>query len=109
MITISQGDELTLTLTCTNHDLTGATLTTKLKASDCTDVEIANSAHTINPNQVTNKGKFTVNLTAADTAKLQTGEGLSIITKIVQSGKTIHFHGIGVLNVRKSTFVGTCR
>jgi hypothetical protein len=99
-IVITQGDELSLTLTCTDHDLTGATLTTYLPKTDGTTLTLANGVHTIDADQVTNKGKFTVALTAAETALLKEGAYQDIITKVSQGGTIRHYHGKGLLQVK---------
>lgn len=105
MIVFSQGDKLSLVLTCTGHDLTGATITTIFKSTTGADVIIPAGQHTIDADQVTNKGKFSVALTALDTAGIASGNSQSVIAKIVQASTTIHFHGTGILTVKKSTLV----
>lgn len=106
-ITITQGDALDLTLTCSGHDLTGATLTTKLPKSDGTDLVLSNSVHTIDADQTTNPGSFTVALTAEESASLNLGASQSVLTKVEQSGDVIHFHGKGILTVKAATTVET--
>jgi hypothetical protein len=103
-MTITQGDVVTVSLTCSGHNLTGATMTTILPKGDGTDLTIANAQHTKDADQVANPGLFTIDLTEAQTKLLKEGDGQNIITKIVQGSDTIHFHGSAVLNVKKSTF-----
>lgn len=104
MIQITQGDDVTIELTILNGegdavDLTGASFTTYLKKADGTTLTVANSDHTANANQVTNKGKFTFVLSAATTALLKAGVGLNIVTKVVQSSVATHYHGTRLLTV----------
>ena len=103
MIKITQGDALSLTLKCPSHDLTGATLTTVFQNDDLTTLEVANSAHTIDSDQTTNTGQFTVALTALQTAGLKLGRS-SISTKVVQTGVTRQFKGTDILAVEPSAF-----
>lgn len=76
------------------HDLTGATLVTKFAMANGNELVIANSAHTIDPDQDTNPGKFTVTLTEAQTLKLKPSTAKqSLITKVQQGSDTLQFHG----------------
>jgi hypothetical protein len=104
-IVITQGDALSITLTCTGMDLTGATITTRFKAADpdSGDIVIANSAHTPDADQVTHLGKVVVALSAAETALMAIGTEQEIITKVVQGASVVHFHGKRILTVKKAT------
>lgn len=103
MITLTQGDAIPLTLTCTGLDLTGATITTRFKTAEETDVVIPNSQHTPDADQSANRGKFVVALTATNTNQMVEGTELSIITTITQGSSIIHFHGKKILTVKKAT------
>jgi hypothetical protein len=105
MISITQGDALPLTLICKNHDLTGATVTTIFPGKNGHDVVIPSGQHAVDADQTANKGKVVCTVTATDTVKILDGDGQNMITKVVQSGTTIHFHGQGILTVRKPTLV----
>lgn len=102
MITLTQGDAVTVTLTCPGLDLTGAVLTTNFR-TDAADVVIPNVQHTIDPDQSANKGKFTLALQASDTNQMAIGTELSIITTVTQGPSVIHFHGKKILTVKKAT------
>src|ERR1041385_7516708 len=103
-IVFTQGDQITLHLKARNQDLTGASLTTVFKKTDGTDLSIANSAHTIDSDQIANKGKFTLALAEADTQQILAEDGGSMLTKVVQGSDIIHFHGKGILTVKKASF-----
>jgi hypothetical protein len=105
MIIFTQGDALSLTLVCKDHDITGATVTTIFRGKNDHDVIIPNSQHTIDADQTANKGKVVCALTEANTKAVADGDGLDIITKVVQGSAIVHFHGKGILTVRKSTLV----
>lgn len=104
-ITISQGDTAELELLATTgpdeipFDLTGATLTTFIRGPIGAVVSFPNSQHTINSNQSTNRGQFSLSLSSDDTEELAIGPYREIITEVVQSSSTIYFHGFGVLTV----------
>ena len=108
-ITITQNDAVTLSLSAKRgsaaFDLTGASFETKLLKADGTEVTITDGSHTADPDQVANKGKFTLSLTQAQTIDLKIGKGQSILTKVTQGSTVVHFHGIGVLTVRDDTLV----
>ncbi len=105
MINVTQGDTATLTLYAKSgvgefHDLTGASFETKIKKTDGTFLTLANSVHTADGNQTTNKGKFTLALSAADTAALAAGVR-EIVTKVTQTPSVVHFRA-KVLTVKKT-------
>lgn len=104
MITISQGDTVTLQLTAANGDgvevdLTGATFTTQIRSPNGVLLTIPNADHTADPDQVANTGEFTISLTSAQTKALELGRDKEIVTKIVQGGSTIHYHAENILTV----------
>jgi hypothetical protein len=101
---ITQGDTPTLTLIAksdadTKINLTGATFDTMFLKNDGTTLTIANSAHTAAADQVTDKGEFTLVLTAAETAVLKIGTTLNFRTKITIGASILHVHGSGILKV----------
>lgn len=103
-VTITQGDTPTITLTAqtgsgTNFDLTGATFQTQILGPNGTIATFANSKHTADPDQTTNTGKFTLTLTAADTALIGVGVDREIVTKVTQGSSVTYFHGVKVLTV----------
>jgi hypothetical protein len=103
MLTITQGDVVTLNLTAINNgvtfDLTGAIFTTTVRGPGGVIRVFPNSQHTANPNQTTHKGEFQLALSSADTASLVVWEGLEILTKVVIGSAILYFHGRHLLNV----------
>lgn len=104
VMTITQGDTPTFTLTAqngdgTNYDLTGAVFTTQILGKAGTIVTLANAAHTADADQTTNKGKFTLVLTAANTQALLLGPEHEIVTKVVQGSLVTYFHAPNILTV----------
>lgn len=104
MLKVTQGDTPTFQLTAQlgsgiPYDLTGAVFTTVMKGPNGIVVAFPNSQHTANPNQTTNKGQFTLALTAVDTNSLGIGQYKEIITKVVQGSVVTQFHGNGILTV----------
>lgn len=102
-ITITRNDAVTLTITANKdaagHDLTGATLETRLPGAKVGEViVIGDDAHTLG-NQNTNPGRFSVALTAAESARLRIGDNLPIITRATQGASVVHFHGAQTLRV----------
>ena len=67
------------------------------------DIEISDSQHDIDNNQVTNKGRFTVTPTSEQSELFAIGTELNIITKVEQAGTITHFHGKKILTVKKAT------
>lgn len=105
MLRITQGDDVLFNLTASNAgvpiDLTGAVFTTKILGPAGLIRSFANSQHTANPVQSgATKGKFTLALSAADTASLLVYDGLEVLTKIVIGGSTVYFHGAHILTVQ---------
>lgn len=96
---ITQGDDVVFNLTAATGsaaapmDLTGATLTTLIQGRSY------DSAHHAILNQTTNKGQYTLTLSAAETALLKVASAQEIITQCSQGGKMTQLHGIGVLQV----------
>lgn len=107
MIKFTQGDTVTIEFYAEDSnglriDLSGATFSTQIKGYRGSIVTIDNSSHTADPDQVTNKGKFTVSLTSAQTLLMDSGDKKDIVTKIVQGASTIHYHGKGILEIFKN-------
>ena len=103
MINITQGDVVTLSLRCPDHNLTAATLTTVFQKADGTYLQIEDAEHTIDADQVTNEGVFTVDLTADDTEEIKVGRS-TIVTKVEQAGVVRQYHGNDIMLVRSSPF-----
>ena len=103
MITITQGDEVEISLRCPDHNLTGATLTTRLRKADDTWLELADGVHTKDADQTTNPGLFTLALTEEQTALLKIGRS-TLVTKVEQVGTIRQFHGVDILLVRDTPF-----
>lgn len=103
MLKITQGDTAVINFTAKSGGspitLTGATFETKVKGPDGEVVTFANSKHTANPNQVTNKGKFTLTLDETDTASIGQGDNKDVVTKITIGASVIYYHGNGILEV----------
>lgn len=104
MLKITQGDTVVFNFTAktaggTPVTLTGASFQTQMKSEDGDVVTFGNSKHTANPNQVTNKGKFTLTLTAEDSASIGEGANKDIVTKITIGSQIIYYHGNGILTV----------
>jgi hypothetical protein len=108
-IIFTQGDDqITITMQLKDENnagisLTGATFETKIKGAVQTFVTIPNDQHTADPDQTTNKGKFTMTMTAAQTGACKPGDTKEIVTKVVQSGVTIYYHGRDLLQVLPKT------
>ncbi len=104
MLRITQGDgSVVFNFTAVNNslpvDLTGATFQTQVRGPGGTLVTFPNNQHVANPDQTTNKGKFTLTLSAANTAAISVAEGHEVVTKITISGVIIFFHGRDLLTV----------
>ena len=76
-------------------DLTGATFVTKIASKNAV-TEFDNSKHTIVD---ADQGKYTLSLTTSDTAALEVGSGLDVLSTVTQGGRPITFRGMGVLEV----------
>lgn len=103
MLVITQGDTPTLNMVAQSgdgalYDLTAASFKTRFQGP-AGIVEIPNSQHTANPDQVTNKGKFTIALTAINTAAIKAGVDLSVVTIVTQGSTITTFRGQSILTV----------
>ena len=104
MLIITQGDTAIFNLTAksgdnTLVDLTGAVFTSYILGPLGVVKSFANSQHVANPDQINNRGQFTLTLSVTDTAALAIGEHKEVITKIVIGASTIYFHGVNILTV----------
>ena len=105
MIIFTQGDDnFNMTMTATDADgnavdLTGATFETRLLGTQGRVVSVPNAQHTADADQVTNKGKYTINLLAANTNACAPGDTKDIVTKVTIGTTTISYHGKGILQV----------
>lgn len=102
-LTATRGDAANLVLYATDGaaalDLTGAVFTSYITGPGGTVVTLANAKHTADADQVTNKGKFILALSSADTLLMKPGSEKEILTKVVQGSSTIYFHGRKMLTV----------
>lgn len=100
---ITKGDKVTLQLKVKHlgqyHDLTGATLETRIAKSASEDIVIPNASHTIDPDQVTNKGLFSLLVDSVESAQFLAGGYKNIVTKVTQGGTVFYVHGRGILEV----------
>lgn len=111
MLNFTQGDNAALKLTATDGDgnpvdLTGATLTSYIKGLNSNVFTYPNGQHTIDPDQVANKGKYTLLLPPSDTSAVpyNTPDApKDLITKVVIAGLPIYYQGFGILNVYANT------
>jgi len=100
-ITIFRDTDPTLTITVktdgtttgdTGFDLTSATMETRfLKQDGKSELILADGAHTIDADQATNPGKFTLDLTATQTKSLKVGDPLKAIIKATIAAKATKF------------------
>ena len=104
-IAFTQGDDTTLELIVTDDqgspvDLTGASLSTQiLGPNGVGPVTFPNSQHTIDPDQLTNRGKFSLALSADDTISCGEGSAKQIITESIISGASVFYRGVNLLTV----------
>lgn len=104
-IEFTQGDVTTLLLIATDEsgnpvDLTGASLSTQiLGPNGVGPVTFPNSQHTIAPDQVANRGKFTLDLSSEDTASCGDDTAKQIITESLIAGDSVYYRGINLLTV----------
>lgn len=99
-IKFTQGDAALIVLFAEDEfgeplDLTGATIVTKIAGKNSV-TEFDNSKHTI---VTAAQGKYTLNLSVADTAALESGSGMDVLSTVTQGGRPITYRGMGVLEV----------
>lgn len=104
MLTITQGNQLTVTLTCKDSDgngvdITGASLSTLIRGVAGETVTIPNDQHTINPDQVLYPGQFALELTSDDTEAFALGIHKEIITQVTIGTDIVSYRGAGQLKV----------
>lgn len=104
-LVITQGDTPTFTFYAETGegeriDLTGATFSTDIKGALGALVTVPNSQHTADPDQEENPGKFTMTMTAVQTAACSASDKKDIITKITQGTNVIYVHGTSILTVK---------
>lgn len=107
-ITLSLGETPTLTITVTTNgvtgfDLSGATMETTLKNADDTNLVLADGVHILDPDQSANPGKFTVAITAIQSALLKVGNGQTFLVKATITSKDYFFYGDRLLNIRSGS------
>lgn len=109
-LTITQGDSAIFNFTAKTGagtgslpiDLTGAVFESYMKLATGI-LTIPGSQHAADPDQVNNKGKFTMTLTTTNTASLRVSPSQEIVTKVVQGANTVYVHGAAILNVLSSS------
>lgn len=92
MIEITTGTTIPLSLTIPGVDLTGATFSTEIKATNGYRV-IPNSQHTADPDQVDNIGKLTFTLTAADYEAIGYGVAKEVVVTVTQGTQVVPYRG----------------
>lgn len=104
-VIFTQGDDTVLFLLATDDqgvpvDLTGASLSTQiLGPNGAGPVVFPNSQHTIDPDQVANRGKFALALSSTDTGNCGIGQHKQIITEGALISGTVYFQGVNLLTV----------
>ncbi len=103
----TQGDDIVVQLKAMANktdafDLTGATLESSLHGTSGT-VTIDTVDHTVDSDQVANKGVFTVRVRIAATLAFNVATLKDWITKITQGSTVRHVHGIDLVNVYSAT------
>ena len=108
MIKFTQGDDnvvLDLTAALENGlrpDLTGAVFSTQVLGVNGVAITYPDGQHTADPDQVANRGKYTLTLAASDTSAIPAGTNKEIVTQISVGGQIIYYHGPGILTVLTS-------
>lgn len=108
VIEITQGDTLPWVLTAEDgdgaeYDLTGAVFETLVKKADGTILTLPDASHTADPDQVTNKGLFTIQLTTSESESLKIKAAQDVLVKITQGGAVYTLRGEGILTVKSPT------
>ena len=104
-VVFTQGDDTVLLLLATNDqgvpvDLPGASLSTQILGPNGAGQDVfPNSQHTVDPDQVANRGKFSLALSSTDTGNCGLGQHKQIITEALISGATTYFQGPNLLAV----------
>lgn len=103
-IVMTKGDAANLVLYAVDgdgvaQDLTGATFTSYMVGPNGAKVVLSNSKHTADIDQVTNKGKFVLALSASDTLALLVGSEKEILTKVTQGSSVVYYHGRKMITV----------
>lgn len=102
MLSFTQGDQVTLSLTAQDSsgnpiNLTSATFSTQmLGANGAGPVTFGNSKHAIVSATL---GQFTITLAPSDTQSVGYGGNKDILTQITQSGSPMYIRGVGILTV----------
>lgn len=96
MIILTRGDDIILSLRASLapddfFDLTGATMATTIHSSPA-NVDFPNNSHTIDADQVANRGKCLLAVSQALSATFQPGESVKAVTTVTQGSRITHFH-----------------
>lgn len=103
-IEFTQGDTVTLELIATDDygvpvDLTGAVFVTQILGPNTAGpIIFGNGQHTA-ADQSTNRGQFSLALTASNTAACGEGQHKQILTEVLISGVYTYFRGDNILTV----------
>jgi hypothetical protein len=101
-LSITQGDAVVFNFMASTgsggFDLTGAVFESYFEGVNG-KIIIGDSQHLKDPDQIGNKGKFTLQLLDSDSANLKTGWNMEVITKVTQGSTVEYFHGRGILQV----------
>lgn len=107
-IIFTKGDDAALQVRIKRNgeyvDLTGFSFETYFRTELGGIFTVLNTDHTIDPDQFTNIGKLVVNIDAADTATFKSINQGSFIMKVTNAGgKSVHYHGTGLLFILEAT------
>ena len=106
-VSVTQGDTPTLEFVAAVDgvpvDLTGAVFTTSVLVEDGETLTFPDGQHTAAPDQATNPGEFSLELTADDTNAIPVGTNKEVITKVVIGSVTVHYVGQNLLDVLSAT------
>lgn len=103
MINFTQGDQVILSLTAVDGDgnpvdLTGASFVSQILGYGGMPVSFPNGQHTADPDQVANRGQYTLALSIDDTTSCNIGYDKDILT-LISLGSTPIMYRARILNV----------
>lgn len=85
-------------------DITGYTFETYFRKENGTIFTVPNEDHEIDEDQVTNKGRLTINIASADTSLFKPMNQGTLIIKVTNPlGKSVHYRGTGILFILEKT------
>lgn len=104
-VEFTQGDTISIGLTAIDEegnpvDLTGAMLLTQISGINGTGaIPFLNGQHTIDPDQVNNRGQFALALSQANTQACGEGPSKQILTMSTIASAVTFFRGTNILTV----------